>query len=265
MIFASDLDRTIIYSDKFIKDFPGSVWVVERGKYNSYMTERAAKILKDISRMVIFVPCTTRTIEQYQRIQFFQQECIPKYAVVSNGGNLIIDGIINNDYRKDVKKKLYHGCLSYHDLLQEFYKLSPDKWANSLRNADGLFYYSIVDRSKIPVSELTCFADWALSNNWEISLQGRKLYLVPKVINKGVAIEKILELTGTNIIISAGDSFLDLPMLRRANYAICPAHGELYENRYSLKLDFNFLNTSGILASEKILEKVMSRVSLLSN
>lgn len=263
MIFASDLDRTLIYSEKFLQAYDGQVKVVESGRYTSLMTQRATELLHDISRQVTFVPCTTRTIEQYQRIQFFQQECVPQYTVVSNGGNLIVDGVIDQEYRKNINRELKNCCLSAPDLLKEFDKFASDEWANPLRNADELFYYCIVDRAKVPTAEMVSFSAWVRKQNWEMSIQGRKLYLIPAVINKWTAIEKIKQLTGENIVFAAGDSLLDLPMIFGADYSIYPTHGEIYETygKVNVKASPRYpkceaTERSGMIAAEEILEKL---------
>ena len=261
MIFASDLDRTLIYSEKFLSDFTGSVKAVEYGKYISWMTEKAAGLLKELFNVLTFVPCTTRTIEQYRRIQFFKDEYVPRFAVVSNGGNIIVDGVVDSDYRKNIEKNLHNSCLPESKLLKEFEKIASNEWANKLINADGLFYYCIVDRVKVPRDETDSFAAWAFEQNWEVSVQGRKLYLVPRVVNKWSAVERIKQLAGEHIVFAAGDSLLDLSMIKCADHAVYPAHGEIYETFGEILSNSGCLavkatKVSGLAAAEEILEKV---------
>ena len=258
MIFASDLDRTLIYSEKFLLDYSGKVTAVESGKYTSYMSERSVDLLKYIARRAIFVPCTTRTIEQYRRIQFFQNVVKPKYSVVSNGANILVEGILDFGYSKTISMILLNECAAGEDIIKEFNKLASDLWAQPFRQADGAFYYCIIDRDKAPLQELTVFTKWALEQKWGVSIQGRKLYLVPQAINKWSAMQRVIEITGDGWIIGAGDSLLDLPLIKGVNYAISPAHGELYE-QFGQSGDWMFTNTSGISAGEEILNTVISR------
>ena len=261
MIFASDLDRTLIYSEKFLSDFTGLVKAVEYGKYTSLMTERAVGLLKDLYNILTFVPCTTRTIEQYQRIQFFKEEHVPRFAVVSNGGNIIVDGVVDLDYRENIVRSLQNSCLPESKLLMEFKKIASNEWVNKLINADGLFYYCIIDPAKLPRNETDSFAAWAFEQNWEVSVQGRKLYLVPRVVNKWSAVERIKQLAGEHIVFAAGDSLLDLSMIKCADHAVYPAHGEIYENFGGTLSSYGCLaveatKVSGLAAAEEILEKV---------
>lgn len=262
MIFASDLDRTLIYSNKFTQGFSEQIEAVETGKYSSYMTKNAAELLKNIAGRTLFVPCTTRTIEQYLRIGFFQSEIRPKYAIVSNGANLLVDGALDITYQNDVLQKLRRECLAGQDLLAEFSKLVANAWAQPMRNADGVFYYCIIDREKAPLKELAAFNKWAHEQKWVISIQGRKLYLIPNVINKWAALKKVSERSGENYVIAAGDSLLDLPLIQGAHLALSPAHGELFEQFSASpnRRQDNWLFTaaSGLLAGEELLQTIIS-------
>ncbi|WP_449240626.1 HAD family hydrolase [Desulfoscipio gibsoniae] len=239
MIFASDLDRTLIYSQAFVSDYPASVKAVETGDYYSYMTENAAELLKDLAGRLLFVPCTTRTVEQYRRIGFFQNELRCRYAVTSNGANLLVDGAPDAAYRSDMLKALAHNCAAGMDILQGFGRLSGAGWAGAMRHADEAFYYCIVERDNVPLDELAEFSDWAAKQNWHVSLQGRKLYLVPRAVNKWSALQRVLEMAGDDKVAAAGDSLLDLPLVQGADYAISPAHGELYEQYGGYQLDLH--------------------------
>lgn len=260
MIFASDLDRTLIYSDRFLQDYAGQAIAVESGKYFSYMTGRSADLLKAIASRAIFVPCTTRTVEQYQRIQFLKDVLTPGYAVVSNGANLLVNGVLDTGYNKKILQEVVIKCMACEDILKEFAKLANGQWAQPMRNADGVFHYCIIDRDKAPLQELTDFSSWACEQKWDVSVQGRKLYLVPQVINKWSAIKRVLDITGDGGVIAAGDSLLDLPLIRGAGLAISPSHGELYE-LFGISGDWLFTKSSGIIAGEEILEKVLAVVT----
>lgn len=256
MIFACDLDRTLIYSEKFCQGYTGQVQVVEFGKYNSYMTARALVLLRQIAGKMTFVPCTTRSVEQYRRIQLARYDVVNSFAVVSNGANILIDGIPNVAYREHIQQLILNNCLAGQDLLNEFHKLAG-AWAKPMQEADGVFHYCIIDRAKAPLNELASFSDWARKQRWEVSMQGRKLYLIPQFVNKWSALRKIAALVEDHRIIAAGDSLLDLPLILGAEYAVSPAHGELFE-QYGHREDvWNFTNTSGIMAGEEILNTVL--------
>lgn len=254
MIFASDLDQTLIYSERFLTEFPGEVVAVEIGKYSSYMTKRASELLKIISSKITFIPCTTRTIEQYNRIQYFRDSIRPNYAVVSNGANILLSGVVDLGYQERLFYQLLNECLASKDVLAEFSKLASKEWAQPMHEADKTFHYCIIDRQKIPLEELKSFGNWVEKQQWTMSIQGRKLYLIPKIVNKGNALRRIMELAGKSEVFSAGDSLLDLPLLWEGKHSISPAHGEIFEQYCDA--GWIFTKSSGILAGEEILSEI---------
>lgn len=265
MIFASDLDQTLIYSPKSFRLVAGQA-VIEvspiemyEGRQISFMAERAIGKLQKIAANSVFVPTTTRTIEQYKRISLFHEKIIPRHSVVSNGGNILINGAVDGDWQRKIKFDLKQRCLSLEDMLVSFTELHHESWANSIRMADGLFYYCVVEREEVPLKELADFSSWAEGQNWKVSLQGRKLYLVPKVVNKWTAVAYLREMLQEKTVAAAGDSLLDLCMLEQADYAIAPCHGELWERYSSGQLEMNnvkFTKQAGIVAADDILDEV---------
>ncbi|HUS90181.1 MAG TPA: HAD hydrolase family protein [Desulfosporosinus sp.] len=269
MLFASDLDQTLIYSHKtFIsKEIDEQIRPVERldDRFISFMTQNALSALKEIAQRVLFVPVTTRTKLQYQRINFLDYDITHQYAVTSNGGTIFSEGVEDKDWSQLVLEGR-DSCLAARDLIDKFNKISHPSWVikDSGKLADNLFYYCLIEREKSPVTELAAFKIWASENNWELSVQGRKLYLVPQNVNKKTAIQYIKEKEGVSRVVAAGDSLLDLDMLKAADLALAPAHGELY----SLYLQgisglekIIFTQKSGIEAAEEILESVPGSLS----
>lgn len=264
MLFASDLDQTLIYSHKtFIsKEIDEQIRPVEKldDRFISYMTQNALNALKEIAQRVLFVPVTTRTKLQYRRINFLNYGITHQYAVTSNGGTIFSEGVEDKEWSRLVLEGR-DKCLATQDLIKKFDEISHSSWVlqDSGKLADDLFYYCLIDREKIPVTELAAFKLWASENNWELSVQGRKLYLVPQNVNKKAAIQYIKEKDGISSVVAAGDSLLDLDMLKAADLALAPAHGELYslylQGTFGLE-KIRFTQKSGIEAAEEILESV---------
>ena len=73
MVVFSDLDRSIIYSNKFIgnldkKTYECIEFIDE--KEISYISFKTIELIKELTKNNLFIPTTTRTIEQFQRINF---------------------------------------------------------------------------------------------------------------------------------------------------------------------------------------------------
>lgn len=272
MIFASDLDQTLIYSPKSFRLLSGepipkaSPIEIYNGREISFMADDAIAKLRKIACQSIFVPVTTRTIDQYQRISLFHEKVIPAYAVVSNGGNIIVNGVVDHAWQKQVAMNMEQMCLCAGDMLAGFNEMRHESWAGPARMADGLFYYCVVERDKVPLADVESFALWAGEQQWNVSLQGRKLYVVPQVVNKGVAVAYIRDILQEQLVVAAGDSLLDLCMLEQADYAISPCHGELWDHYSQGNVSIaamKFTKRAGILAANDILDYVGGYTSRL--
>lgn len=115
VLVASDLDRTLIYSSAALAltmpdaRAPRLLSVeVHESKPLSYMTETAAGLLAELGDVADFVPTTTRTRKQYQRIQL--PGPAPKYAICANGGHLLVDGVTDPEWHAAVTERLAREC-----------------------------------------------------------------------------------------------------------------------------------------------------------
>ncbi|HBL5977815.1 TPA: hypothetical protein LR624_003634, partial [Clostridioides difficile] len=71
MIVFSDLDRSIIYSNKFLNaDSKYTNIEIYREKEISYISLDTINLIKQIQYYGMFIPTTTRTVEQFKRIEF---------------------------------------------------------------------------------------------------------------------------------------------------------------------------------------------------
>lgn len=268
-MFASDLDQTLIYSyrtfinEKVEEKIRPVEWLEDR--YISYMTQNSLSKLKELSRELLFVPVTTRTKLQYKRINFLEYDISYQYAVTSNGGTIFHKDVEDQDWMKQVLAGR-DKCLAAEDLIYKFNEIRHPSWViqDSGKLADDLFYYCLIEREKVPLGEVAAFKIWARENNWELSIQGRKLYLVPINVSKKAAIEYIRAKEGIDQVVAAGDSLLDLDMLKVADVAVAPAHGELYllylQGTPGLG-KIRFTQKSGIEAGEEILDYVARSIA----
>jgi hydroxymethylpyrimidine pyrophosphatase-like HAD family hydrolase len=98
-----------------------------------------------------------------------------------------------------------------------------------VRVVEDFFVYLTVERRE---TWLTRFARevhaWSRERGWRASLQGRKLYLLPASLDKAPAVAEVAARFGASRVVAGGDSLLDERMLRAADAAIRPAHGELH-------------------------------------
>jgi len=95
MIFATDLDRTLIFSEAFLEESKVSYQSIEiyKEKPISYISDQAIELLKELSKRVNIIPVTTRNYEQYHRIELFYEVFTPETYIINNGGSIYVQVI----------------------------------------------------------------------------------------------------------------------------------------------------------------------------
>ncbi|WP_419875272.1 HAD family hydrolase [Candidatus Pristimantibacillus sp. PTI5] len=259
MIFASDLDQTLIYSvrskgETAIEDMvPVELY---EGRHISYMTKPAIQKLQELTGLARFVPVTTRIPEQFNRIFGIKEQFRPEYVIVSNGGTVLVNGQIDREWHSLVREAVKRHCAESSAIADLFAKISSSHWVKSNDLCDELFYSIVVDRENLPHESLEELKLQLASHGWSYSLQGRKIYLVPEKVSKGAAIQYVKEKLESTFVYAAGDSLLDESLLLAADYAISPVHGEL-GRFYSEHPHIQFTKAKGALASEELLDSIL--------
>ncbi|MEV0945089.1 HAD family hydrolase [Rhodococcus sp. NPDC049939] len=276
-LIATDLDRTMIYSRSAMELAAGEKDVTDPaaqddllcvevydGKPLSYVTTAAESMLRRLADTTVVVPTTTRTVAQFQRIELPGAPW--RYAITTNGGNILVDGVPDEGWRSDVDAAIAAGAASLSEIGDELARRVDDSWVRSSRIADELFSYLVVDVDAMPTGFVEDWDAWCSDRGWGASRQGRKVYTMPKAVCKSRAVAEVrarlvkdgvLE-QGTSVL-AAGDGALDAAMLSKADAAIRPRHGELEA------LDWQHpsvavTDSSGIAAGEEILRWFWDRV-----
>ncbi|MDW6063127.1 HAD family hydrolase [Streptomyces sp. FXJ1.4098] len=266
LLIASDLDRTLIYSAAALDlrmpdaEAPRLLCVEVYGHQPlSYMTETAAGLLTELARGAVFVPTTTRTREQYGRVRL--PGPAPRFAICANGGHLLVDGESDPDWQASVRARLAAACAPLEEVRAHLIRTADPAWLLKERVAEDLFAYLVVERALLPegyVKELTA---WAEERGWTVSLQGRKIYAVPKPLTKSAAVAEIARRTGAREVLGAGDSLLDADLLLAADRAWRPGHGELADEGWTAP-QVIALEERGVAAGEEILRAFAARAGV---
>ncbi|MFI1091076.1 HAD family hydrolase [Streptomyces sp. NPDC020917] len=264
-LVASDLDRTLIYSTAALalsmadEHAPRLLCVeVHESRPLSYMTESASRLLAELADTVRFVPTTTRTRKQYRRISLPGRA--PRYAICANGGHLLVDGRTDHDWNAEMRRRLADGSAPLDEVVAHLAAVSDPEWRRKERVAEDLFAYLVVDREKLPVGWVKELAEWAEPRGWTVSLQGRKIYAVPKPLRKSAALAEVVRRTGVEQVLAAGDSLLDVDLLTAADMGWTPGHGELADTGWTAP-HVTALGSVGVAAGEEILRRMLVRVS----
>jgi hypothetical protein len=256
VLVCSDLDRTLIYSAAALglDGRPDSAMprllCVEL--YNaaplSYMTETAAKGLEALSQVTTFVPTTTRTPEQYARVHLLEKPA--PYAICANGGRILVDGVEDRHWSALVQARVEGSAAALDEVREHIVRISGE-FVLKRREASGLFAYAVVDRTALPPAWIEDLTGWCAQRGWRTSLQGRKVYCLPAGLSKATAAAEVALRAGTQRMLAAGDSLLDIELLDAAHASIRPAHGELHDTGWTSP-STTVTATRGISAGEEI-------------
>ncbi|MBY0122700.1 hypothetical protein [Bacillus sp. S/N-304-OC-R1] len=259
-MFASDLDRTLIYSDRALADFN------ETGKDNlmsaefkdgrevAHMTRKAAETLRQLAENMLFVPVTTRTFAQFNRVSLISQSIPLTYAVTSNGANIIYKGRPLDEWTHLVHDRLHRECMDIEELTE---KISGVNINGVIKNAENLFFYYILEEM-LSEDTIHFVKNIAIESGWRISIQGRKLYFMPNPICKGEAVKFIKQRENISSVYGAGDSILDHDFLKECDFSIVPSHGEL-ANENTEGFSYTYTKNRGVMAGEEILLEIAKK------
>ncbi|HET9380401.1 MAG TPA: HAD family hydrolase [Streptomyces sp.] len=264
VLVASDLDRTLIYSAAALHlampdaRAPRLLCVeVHEAKPLSYLTETAAELLAHLGDVALFVPATTRTRKQYQRLSLPGPP--PRFAICGNGGHLLVDGVTDADWHARVTDRLARECAPLAEVREHLTRTADPLWVRKNRVAEDLFAYLVVERDLLPEEWVKELAVWAENRGWTVSLQGRKVYAVPKPLTKSAAMREVARRTGARLTLAAGDSLLDADLLLAADRGWRPGHGELADADWTAPA-VTALPERGVLAGERILREFLRAV-----
>ena len=222
MIFFTDLDGTLIRSASRKRE--GDIIVEYKdGAEITCISSKSAEILSGLDNII---PVTSRSIEQYRRIDIPGFK--PKYALVDNGGNLLVDGVPDkawDEWSGNIVKQHHEELENCRKLLE----IDPDR-SFEVRLVDGLFLFT---KSNSPERTLKRLSEAAI--NLDLYNTGVKVYAIPKEFDKGAAVQRLADVLGRreDKKICAGDSVMDISMLKCADFSIHPDDMEPDLNGFS--------------------------------
>lgn len=256
MIYFSDLDRTLIYSSRFLKDNNNEICIEYLdGKEINYISEKTVKLIKKLLEKVVLIPTTTRSREQFERIEFHKLGIDFDYSIVCNGGIILHHGKPLKEYDDYLKDKI-KSCGNINSLYEEFKeKFEKYNEITKIRRVDDFFFYIVVDEDKFKDEILTDFIKKLEMENWNSFRSGRKIYFMPKDLNKESAIKFLKKYLNEDSIAALGDSKMDLNMLLLADKAYVP--GNSYIKDLKELEDMTVSEYEGFKGTEDILKNIL--------
>lgn len=260
MVVFSDLDRSIIYSKAFLEQKTKGTYECIEIKDNreiSYISLKALEFIKYINNKTTFIPTTTRTTEQFRRINFNKNNIEFEYAITCNGGCILKNNKPLDSWNEKVNKfKLEAESIDV--MINIFEKYKELDGITNFRIAEDLFFYIVVDRHKFNISSLYKFIRILEDKNWIYYISGRKIYFLPKGICKENAIKYLCNLNNIKKFAVIGDSEMDRGMLDLTEKAYVLKHGDICIN--NKKQYFEISDSDGMKGTEEILENIIKYI-----
>lgn len=263
VLVAVDLDQTVVFSERSAGQAGPSVVVEELdGAPLSSMTVGAHAAYASLAARHLLVPVTTRTVAQYSRITL---PAPAAHAVCANGGVLLSGGARDPGWDAWTRG-LLAAAAPVAVVEARLRDVEGQDWVRLVRVADGLFCYLVAHaREGVPAGWWDDLVGWAGERGWGVSAQGRKVYVVPAGLTKGAAVARLAAQVGASVVLAAGDSLLDRPLLELAvasgGVAVRPAHGELHEQGWD---GAHVTAASGARAGEELLDWLTEQADRLA-
>lgn len=245
-ILCTDLDNTIIYSYKH--DIGNEKMNVELYKEReiSFISNHTYELLKKVKEEFLIIPTSTRTKEQYNRIDL--KIGIFKYALVCNGSVLLVDGKKDKDWYEESLRLAKPSNLEVKKALE--YLENDKRRTFELRYIEDLFVFTKCYKSETVVNELREYLDKNLVNVFN---NKEKVYVLPTSLSKGKAIERLRKYLKVEFIIAAGDSEFDISMVEAADVGLVP-YG--FKSEFNIKSDIYEMGKERLF-SEQLLSKCL--------
>lgn len=215
--FHTDLDNTLIYSYKHDIGAEKLCAEIYEGREVSFITKETSRLLQEIKKQgkqIEMIPTTTRTKEQYNRVHLGQNF---RYALVCNGGVLLVEGEEDEDWYKESLELIEDSRKELHQALR---LLEREERRNfELRFIRELFVFTKCEEPEAVAESLRKNLD---ARFVDVFTNGVKIYVLPKALHKGKAVERFLQYEKADFVVGAGDSAFDISMLEAADFGIAP-------------------------------------------
>ena len=232
IIYASDLDRTLIYSKTFIDMHPvdDELVLVDESKVNSYMAKSVANGLADIvhNNVAQFIPVTTRSIEEYKRIHFPDAVGQTEYAIVASGGVILKNGEILKEFEEYLKSIKEVNDEEFTQIIEEFKAFESINYNSKV--VDNSFVFSKSSNIHATEDEIKSNQLRYKHPHFRFLLDKHKVYAIPNHIKKSIAIDWLKQYLNGDVVVASGDSAFDIPLLDSGDVKIVPSHAYIKDS-----------------------------------
>lgn len=256
-MFFTDLDRTIIFSHRFVtnKEDPFLVPVeVKDGREISYMRLSSYMLLKILRCDSLFVPVTARKYDEIMRISFVKEK-FPTWMICESGRVIYHEGKRYAEWDKKMEKAKKGTLSNLQKAQQKFREILETKNGCMVWHVnEEIIMARTVEVPKNVYEELKVWEKWFLEHDCQLHLQQRKAYLLPTFISKEKAVTFLIDKLKPTVTVSAGDAEMDSGMFGVTDFAVAPKHHTIS------KVSIPVTKETGLQAGEEILSYAISKL-----
>lgn len=261
-LWFTDLDRTLIHSNFFLKDYPIEQTACVEFKDNdplSYMDKEGIELLRELQQIdnLYIIPVTARSIEQYRRIELFKSH--KGFAITSNGGSLLENNAINQSWHDEMLEAMQDIDLNaINDYLNATYS---GYLSRPFKSVDDTSSYTVINSAKYKEA-VEKFTQDKNVNNQKIytTIQASKVYITPRAVTKEIAVKKMIARLKLNHnfikVIASGDGLLDKDFVSVADLRFAPVNTPLAK---AMEGDIDLV-ADGMKGTVEMLKKILKIV-----
>jgi hydroxymethylpyrimidine pyrophosphatase-like HAD family hydrolase len=218
------------------------------------MTEDALALLDKLKSKegLTIIPATTSALHQFKRVEPFQD--LP-YAIVANGGTILIHGEKLPEWEnkiRQIRKDRWQEYMFVEKLLKKY----EEYYTQEVTLVDDIFYFTKLEDNKERQQELLDKLEKDFKyTRWAFTLQGLKLYIMPKEVSKENALTFLKNYLNENYVVTAGDGKLDKNFLDLGDRRFVPEQSEVLG--YVSNVDNYELVSHGMIGVEEIFQKLL--------
>ena len=221
MIYASDLDGTLIFPQNFLSLHycDDEIFAVEDGKDKSYMSRLVHNKLIELSNVknLRIVPVTMRSKYEYDKLSLkaFNIE----YSITSNGGRIYKNNNILDSWKEEVQDNI--------DFIHQYRIMSRLTYSGYFRNiniVDDSFIMARRIGKSLEIENEIINEILDTYKEYRLNLWYDKVYLIPDIVKKGNALNHLRKVLEEDVVMACGDSDLDIDMLEVADIKVVPDH-----------------------------------------
>lgn len=262
-VLFTDFDRTMIFSKRFLDESVDSTCIeYKEGKPMSFMTNNAITLLDEVKQKLVFIPVTTRTWELITRVDFIKED-MPEWLVCCNGGRIYHNGEQLQEWEKMMQQEREKLQYPVNTVGTVFRQVFQSDVLEEVLIYEQCYVMVKFDKMTQEIERLLEKLQPTIQQmGYRIEVSSRKAYVFPNFIRKERAVQFLIDKLNVEVSISAGDSIMDLEMLRLTDYAVAPNHKTFEENFMEVT------QHTGLLAGEEILryiQRISQKVKVKDN